>query len=174
MDVQELLDKTKKALRSILISAPRGVAARLILKDYKMVMGKELPFRNLGYSTVEDFIRSVPDVVRLAPGATGELTMFPVANAETQQIARFVASQKKPKLKKPRYPPPTAVGRPSRVAGFSTKSKFGTGRQRSRGGGGSFGRGGSKGPSFMSKSYKQGMYCKFYKIRVLSYESVDW
>ena len=152
MDTQELLDKTKIALRSILTSAPRGVPARLILKDYKMMMGKELPFRNLGYGSVEAFIQSVPDTVRLAPGATGELTMFPVANEQTQQISRFVASQKKPKLRKPLRRPSAVARRPSKIVGFSTKSKFGTGRQRTQGGGGSFG-----GASFVGRSYKPGV-----------------
>lgn len=128
MDVSELRDKTKKALRSILISAPRGVPAKLILKDYKMVMGKELPLRSLGFQTVDEFIKSVPDVVRAAPGATGELTLFPVANAETQQIARFVASQKKPKIRKSSFRP-VGNARPFKVSGFSTKSRFSTSKQ---------------------------------------------
>ena len=130
MDGAELMVKTKKALRALLISAPRGVPKRLLLTDYRMVMGKELPFRNLGFSNLEDFIRSVPDVMRVAPGTGGEPTLFPVVTAETEQIARFVATQKKPKLKKSLAPP--AIVAPPKLSGFSAKSSYGRGHSRSR------------------------------------------
>ena len=130
MDGAELLVKTKKALRALLISAPRGVPKRLLLTDYRMVMGKELPFRTLGFSSLEDFIRGIPDVMRVAPGTGGEPTLFPVVTAETEQIARFVATQRKPKLKKSLAPP--AIVAPSKNSGFSSKSSYGRGYSRSR------------------------------------------
>ena len=125
--MDELLEKTKKALRSVLISAPRGVPARMIFGDYKAVMGKELPYRELGYRNIEDFIRSIPDVVRIGSGPTGEPTYYAVANAETQQIARFVAVQKKPKFKKSLAPPSTrGLPRPVVKTGvFTKKFKYG-------------------------------------------------
>ena len=130
MDSAELLVKTKKALRALLISAPRGVPKRLLWTDYKMVIGKELPFRNLGFSSLEDFIHGIPDVIRVGPGVNGEPTLFPVVTSETEQIARFVATQKKPKLKKSLAPP--AIVAPSKLSGFSAKSSFGRSRTRSR------------------------------------------
>ena len=135
MDRDKLLDRTKKDLRSVLISAPRGVALNMLLKDFKQVLGSELPFRQLGFRSVEEFLRTAPDVVRIDQGITG-LTCYAVADASTSQIARFVALQKKPKLKKSGLPP--AVRKP--VMGFTKKSKFGPKKQYSspRGGGGGF------------------------------------
>lgn len=133
MDRAALLEKTRKELRSLLISAPRGVPARMLYNDYKAVIGKELPFRQLGFRTLEEFVRAQSDVVKLGVGPTGEQTYFGMANAETAQISRFVASQKKPKLKKSLAPPPAVARTPVRVAAFTKKSHYGP-RPYSRGG----------------------------------------
>ena len=124
MDQDQILGKLKKELRSLLISAPRGVALPLLAKDYKMVMGKELPYREIGYRTLEQLIDSIPDTIRLGHGPAG-LTCYAVANAETQQIARFVASQKKPALKKSLMPPAVVLRKPTSMSGFSKKNHFG-------------------------------------------------
>lgn len=133
MDRQAVLEKTRKELRSVLISAPRGVPARMLLKDYKMVTGKELPYRQLGFNTLEDFIHSQSDVVRIGSGPTGEPTFYGVANAETAQISRFVASQKKTKLKKSLAPPPVVTRTPMKMAAFTKKFRYGP-RTSPRGG----------------------------------------
>ena len=150
MDRDQLLDKTKKALRSLLISAPRGVVVHLLAKDYNMVMGKELPYRELGYRSLDDFINSIPDTIRLGHGPGG-LTCYAVANAETQQIARFVALQKKPALKKS-LRPPAIVSKPTKMSGFSKKNHFGPAHSRTKkytGGGG----GGAWSNSSSSRQY---------------------
>lgn len=123
MDRQKLMERTCKDVRSVLISAPRGVPARLLLSDFKMVLGSELPYRQLGFQRLEDFLRSIPDVVRVDRGVTGEPTCFAVADASTSQLARFVAMQKKPKMKKSNAPP--LVRKPMSMSGFTKKSKFG-------------------------------------------------
>ena len=128
---QELLDKTKKYLRSVLISAPRGVPAKHLYSDYKKVTGKEIPFRELGYRNVNEFIQAQTDVVRIGTGATGEVTFFAVADEKTSQIARFVASQRKPKLKKSFLPPPAIVRTPQQMQGFTKKSRYGPPSARS-------------------------------------------
>ena len=100
-----------------------------------MVIGKELPYRELGFRNVEQFIDSIPDTVNLGSGPAG-LTCFAVTNAETRQIARFVALQKKPSIKKSMMPPAAIIKRPVKMAGFSKRSKFGPTNHRRAGGGG--------------------------------------
>ena len=170
MDNEKLLDRTRKDLRSVLISAPRGVPMRLLLSDYKMVLGCELPYRQLGYHRVEDLLVSIPDVVRVGRDATGEQACFAVANASTSQIARFVALQKKPKLKRSNAPPLT---RKSMYTGFTKKSKFGPSSARPKaspysgrkfsGGGGNFYNSG--GPRFNRRGRYDSMHL-WYHIRV--------
>ena len=96
----ELLERTKKELRALLISAPRGVNAFNLAKDYKMVTKKELPWRELGYRNLHVFVRSIPDVIREETGPDGQPVYKAIPNKETATIARMVASQKKPPLKK--------------------------------------------------------------------------
>lgn len=142
MDNAKLMERTAKDLRSVLLSAPRGVPLRLLLSDFKMVVGCEVPYRQLGFQKLEDLLKSLPNVVRLGTGATGELTCFAIADSTTSQLARFIATQKKPKLKKSSAPP--MVNRPM-YTGFTKKSKFGPrARPSTRGGGG--GRFPSSGP----------------------------
>ncbi len=124
MDRGELLEKTKKELRSLLISAPRGVPVRLLLNDYKMVTGKELPYRQLGFRNLQDMISSIPEVAQTGMGATGELTLFGVANSTTRQIARFVQVQKKPKLKRSGAPPAVHLAPLNRSA-FTSRNRYG-------------------------------------------------
>ena len=157
MDRDKILDKTKKALRSLLISAPRGVAIHLLAKDYNMVMGKELPYRELGYRSLDDFISSIPDTIRIGNGPGG-LTCYAVANAETQQIARFVALSKKPALKKSMRPP-SIIGKPTKVSGFSKRNNFGPAYSRpkkfgGRGGGGAWSNSASR--QYLPAGYKGG------------------
>ncbi len=122
MDNEKLLDRVRKDLRSVLISAPRGVPIRMLIRDFKTVLGYELPYRQFSFQTVEDFVRKVPDVARISSGVTGEPTCFAVADQCTSQIARFVASQKKPKIKRSNAPP--LLNKPV-FSGFTKKSKFG-------------------------------------------------
>ena len=143
MDREKILDRTKKDLRSVLISAPRGVPLSMLLRDFRQILGSELPFRQLGFQRVEDFIRTVPDVVRVDRGVTGEPTCFAIADASTSQIARFVALQKKPKLKKSNAPP--SIRKPV-YTGFTKKAKFGP-KPRSYPSPNSAGRGSSKFPA---------------------------
>ena len=131
MDTNQILEKTKKELRSLLISAPRGVAVNLLAKDYKMVMGKELAYRDFGFGNIEHFIKAIPDTIRLGQGPAG-LTCYAVANAETQQIARFVAAQKKPALKKSLKLPPVVVRKPTKAYGFTKKTHFGPASSRTK------------------------------------------
>ena len=102
------MKQTKSMLRAVLISAPRGVVARRLQAEYKSITGTPIPYQRLGYSSLEDFLRSIPDVIHDRPGATGELTFFGVADSSTEHIAKLVSKQRKPKLSLARSTPPRA------------------------------------------------------------------
>ena len=152
----------------------------MLLNDFKMVLGSELPYRQLGHQRVEDFLQTIPNVVRVDRGPMGDPTCFAIADSTTSQIARFVASQKKPKLKKSCAPP---LVRKPMYTGFTKKSKFGPSSARPKvspyasrvGGGGGGGRsfsgpgnvymGGNPKPNRPAYSFKGG-YC-MYSLHVL-------
>jgi len=118
----DLLNRVKKDLRSVLISAPRGVPARMVCSDFRTVVGYELPYRELGFQRFEDFIISIRDVARPTTNPNGDLAYFGVPDEKTSQISRFVQTQKKPKLKKSGAPP--MVQKPN-MSNFTKKFRYG-------------------------------------------------
>ncbi|XP_065905994.1 tudor domain-containing protein 7-like isoform X2 [Dysidea avara] len=93
-----LLKNTRSMLRSVLLSAPRGVRARNLEAEYRGITGKIIPYRELGYRSLKDFMTSLQDVARLST-SEGEPTYHGVADASTAHIAKMVSKQKKPKRK---------------------------------------------------------------------------
>eukprot|EP00731_Ephydatia_muelleri_P018722 Em0011g762a len=114
------LAKAKKLIRALLISCPRGMPAKDFAADFRNTMGKPLPFQNFGYRTLDDFVKNIPDVVKVSPGPNGEKYYYGVATAETQHVARLVATQKKPPAH--RSSKPSACVRPT---GFTKKGLAG-------------------------------------------------
>ncbi|XP_077574664.1 tudor domain-containing protein 7A [Stigmatopora nigra] len=86
----------KKDLRSVLQSSKEGVEAKNLQFEYKSLVGEEIPFHKLGFKHLEDFLRSIPSVVRL-DYRNGNLRCFAVACRETEHIAQLVARQKSSK-----------------------------------------------------------------------------
>lgn len=93
------LKSTKAMIRSVLISEKDGVAASRFMRDYREITGEQIPFRKFGHGSLEEFIRSIKDVVFVRTGITGELTYFAVADDATAHIQKLVSKQKS---KKPR------------------------------------------------------------------------
>ena len=83
--------------------------ARRLQAEYKSITGTPIPYQRLGYSSLEDFLRSIPDVIRASPGATGELTFFGEADDSTAHIAKLVSKQKKPKTTRAHLTPTRPV-----------------------------------------------------------------
>ena len=162
----ELLNRVKKDLRSVLISAPRGVPARLVCPDFRTVVGYELPYRELGFQRFEDFISSIRDVARPVTNPNGDLAYFGVPDEKTSQISRFVQTQKKPKLKKSGAPP--MIQKPN-MSNFTKKFRYGPiSRGKPSGGGSGFmpkqqgPRQGGGGPNSNRGKSKGGDERKFY------------
>ena len=118
----EVLRKTKSMLRSVLLSAPRGVVSRRMQSEYQSLTGKTIPYKELGYPTLESFLDSIPDVIASGIGVTGEMTYFGRADSSTEHIAKLVAKQKKGKVKRPIHPPPPSHT-PNKFFGYSPASK---------------------------------------------------
>lgn len=52
-------------LRSVLQSSKEGVSVSTLQSDYRSLCGESIPLKKLGYSRLEDYLRSIPSVVRL-------------------------------------------------------------------------------------------------------------
>nr|XP_060630426.1 tudor domain-containing protein 5 [Anolis sagrei ordinatus] len=97
-DQEELMRSLKKEVRSLLTPAKEGLTPFHLEQEYRYLVGKQLPFRSLGYHSVMELIKDMPDVVKICPMANGSVILRVIADECTKQIANLVARQKsKPK-----------------------------------------------------------------------------
>lgn len=53
-----------KNIRALLISAPNGLSVAEMQRDYNNMIGKPLPFREMGCKTPIDLLKDLPNVTR--------------------------------------------------------------------------------------------------------------
>lgn len=53
-----------KNIRALLISAPNGLSVAEMQRDYNNMIGKPLPFREMGCKTPTDLLKDLPNVTR--------------------------------------------------------------------------------------------------------------
>uniref|UniRef100_A0A8C7ZU34 Tudor domain-containing protein 7 n=1 Tax=Oryzias sinensis TaxID=183150 RepID=A0A8C7ZU34_9TELE len=89
-------ESIEKVLRAVLQSSKSGISVRSLQAEYRSLCGESLPLKRLGYQTLEDYLKSIPSVVRL-DHRMGELMCFARVCDETAHIAELVARQKSSK-----------------------------------------------------------------------------
>lgn len=62
---QELLDDVKNTIRAVLTSCDTVLGLTELAKDYKSQDGSDIPYRQLGHSSLLTFLRTIPDTVRV-------------------------------------------------------------------------------------------------------------
>ncbi|CAI5796867.1 Uncharacterized protein PODLI_1B018164 [Podarcis lilfordi] len=87
-------DLVAKMLRAVLQSHKHGVPFSRLQAEYKSLTGDLIPFKQLGHSNLEGYIKSIPGVVRVEISKAGEVTCRAVICQETAQIAQLVACQR--------------------------------------------------------------------------------
>eukprot|EP00095_Tigriopus_kingsejongensis_P000637 maker-scaffold275_size226830-snap-gene-1.31 protein:Tk00637 transcript:maker-scaffold275_size226830-snap-gene-1.31-mRNA-1 annotation:"tdrd7" len=95
---EKKLKEVKSLLRSLLISAKDGVELNYIIKEYKQMVGTEIPYRILGYASLEEFLEQITDTCRVARTARG-FVLYAISTADTYHITQMVARQKSIKRK---------------------------------------------------------------------------
>ncbi|XP_058495612.1 tudor domain-containing protein 7A isoform X2 [Solea solea] len=89
-------ESVKKMLRSVLLSSKGGVSLNSLHSEYRSLCGESIPLNKLGYSNLENFLKSIPSVVRMEY-RMGEMICFAGVSEETASIAELVARQKSSK-----------------------------------------------------------------------------
>ncbi|XP_011061556.1 PREDICTED: tudor domain-containing protein 7-like isoform X1 [Acromyrmex echinatior] len=112
-------DEVIKKLRSCLISCKGGIKLENLRTDYRMITGELLPFKQLGYSSVEAFVRNVPDVT--VTKKNGELFVEALPSKTSAHLTKLVSRQKNAKRKI--RPQPKKWTPPRHVKGFSSSSR---------------------------------------------------
>ena len=88
------VEKCKKFLRSILLSDKGGlIPINILAKDFKEGTGDSIPYRSFGFSSLETFLQSIPDVCRIVTRGR-EVMVEGVATKETKHIKELVQNQK--------------------------------------------------------------------------------
>lgn len=63
-DKEALRKEVTKNVRGLLLSVQNGLTVAEIQRDYKSMLGKPFPFRELGFNTPLDLLKDLPDVAR--------------------------------------------------------------------------------------------------------------
>jgi len=113
--MEELKKKTEAMLRAVLISSPRGVPLRRLDREYKSITFSSIPLKEMGFATLDAYIKSIPKVASLTRDVDGEMVVKGVASESDQHVAKLIAKQRKPKKRSkpaPKLRRPTFVSRP--------------------------------------------------------------
>lgn len=62
-----------KALRAVLHAFKNGVHLSELQNEYRSLTNEFIPFRHLGYDTLEGYLESIPGVVRMEENKMGEV-----------------------------------------------------------------------------------------------------
>lgn len=92
-DLAKRKEEAKKEIRSLLLSAPLGLTVVELKRDFAEFIGHPLPWKELGYSSAEDFVQDIPDTVKITWSNTG-MVLTGVANSSTKHIEKLVQNQK--------------------------------------------------------------------------------
>lgn len=83
------LTEVKKLIRSILIPQKNGYTIEQLSEDYFEMEGLGLPFQEFKYSSIIEFLKSMPDTVKFIGNKC-----YPVSDSSTAHIERMVAEQR--------------------------------------------------------------------------------
>merc|ERR1712212_358196 len=74
---QKLLENTRKLLKSVLngIGDKKGCPLHRIEQEYKALIGESIPFKKLGFRSVEEFIRDIPETVSIDESTSWKMVM---------------------------------------------------------------------------------------------------
>ncbi|NXK41177.1 TDRD7 protein, partial [Piprites chloris] len=88
-----------KALRAVLHAFKNGIRLSELQSEYRSLTNEVIPFRHLGYDTLEGYLESIPGVVRMEENKMGEVVCHAVSCSETVRVAQLVARQRSSKKK---------------------------------------------------------------------------
>jgi hypothetical protein len=92
----------KQEIISLLVSAKYGLSEHELLDDYRLFnSNKDLPYRDLGYSSLFSLLRSWPDVCRFQQqGNNGPIKILAVEEENTKHILSMVKGQRQGKSRR--------------------------------------------------------------------------
>lgn len=65
-----LLETVKNVVKALSMINPMGIPLRVLLECYKLIEGAHLPYAAFGYSSAENFLGDLSDIVQVKCGIT--------------------------------------------------------------------------------------------------------
>ncbi|XP_070602759.1 tudor domain-containing protein 5 isoform X2 [Erythrolamprus reginae] len=93
-DQEQQMNLLKKEVRSLLTPIKEGLTPYQLEQEYKSMIGKMLPLRVLGYHSVMELVKDMPDTVNISSKGNGTVILKAIADESTKSIASLVARQK--------------------------------------------------------------------------------
>lgn len=87
-------DEVETIVSSILASQKNGLPLQALDDEYRANVGTCIPYQELGYDTLVEFLESGPQVVSLQRAPDGEIVARAAYNALTAHVTKMVAEQK--------------------------------------------------------------------------------
>ncbi|XP_075472624.1 tudor domain-containing protein 5 isoform X3 [Ascaphus truei] len=100
MDEEQRLQSVRKAVRSLLIASKKGMRVSELEKDYRMMIGSQLPLRVLGYRSTMELLMDMPDVVNISSNGDGTVLLSAVVDEATKGMADLISRQNTPRVRK--------------------------------------------------------------------------
>ncbi|XP_075215820.1 tudor domain-containing protein 7-like isoform X2 [Lycorma delicatula] len=92
-------EQVVSVLRACLLSNKGGTPLSILNRDYKALNGTPIPFRKLGYSSVEDFLKSTDDIIT-RPDGKGDIIVQARPSEASAHIASLVSRQRSSQKKR--------------------------------------------------------------------------
>ncbi|KAI0979352.1 hypothetical protein GJ496_008505 [Pomphorhynchus laevis] len=92
MSVDDRLNKLKRNIRSVLISAKDGLRSNELIQNYKEYIGGQIPFHDYGFRSLHGFLQKIPDVCRTERHHCNFI-YYAVADDSTRNIQKLVNIQ---------------------------------------------------------------------------------
>uniref|UniRef100_A0A8C1G304 Tudor domain-containing protein 7B-like n=1 Tax=Cyprinus carpio TaxID=7962 RepID=A0A8C1G304_CYPCA len=80
-------------VRAVLLSSRSGVSLSNLQVEYKDLTGELIPYKQLGYATLDALLHSMPSVVKLDKGQSGEVVCHATTGNEVTRITKLAARQ---------------------------------------------------------------------------------
>ena len=87
MSQDRTLAKLKKDVRSLLLSSKLGLSAEQLRKDYVGMLGQRMPLKELGFRSILDMAKEMPEVVSFIYLEDGSFVLKGKTNVVTDAVS---------------------------------------------------------------------------------------
>uniref|UniRef100_A0A2M4BNJ8 HTH OST-type domain-containing protein n=1 Tax=Anopheles marajoara TaxID=58244 RepID=A0A2M4BNJ8_9DIPT len=87
------METLKSQIRGVLISNPKLMTVQNLIADFKLLEGEDIPYKQFGFRTLEDLLRTMPDVLQVH-GYGRQATIQPVLTQKSQHMRQLVENSK--------------------------------------------------------------------------------